>query len=68
MLGRKLKAIRIFRGLTQEQLAEKLGMTSQQVSGVERAESMNTSTLAAFAKALGVTEADIYAFGKSLPE
>jgi transcriptional regulator with XRE-family HTH domain len=50
-----LAAIRRAAGLTQTQLAAKLGVGQAQISKVERQDDMLISTLASYLKALGVT-------------
>jgi transcriptional regulator with XRE-family HTH domain len=50
-----LAAIRRATGLTQTQLAAKLGVGQAQISKVERQDDMLISTLASYLKALGVT-------------
>jgi transcriptional regulator with XRE-family HTH domain len=49
-----LSSIRGAAGLTQVQLAERLGMTQGQVSRTERQADLLLSTLAAYLRALGV--------------
>jgi transcriptional regulator with XRE-family HTH domain len=50
-----LAAIRRATGLTQTELAAKLGVGQAQISKVERQDDMLISTLASYLKALGVT-------------
>lgn len=55
-LGTQLKAIRLKRGLTQEELAETLGMSPRYVAGVERAEyNLSLASIEALAEQLAVT-------------
>lgn len=55
-LGDQLRAIRLVRGLTQEQLAEELGVSPRYLAGVERAErNMSLATVESLAEQLGVT-------------
>ena len=44
-LGRRLKATRLMRGLTLEQLAERSGVSRAMISRVERGESSPTAAL-----------------------
>jgi transcriptional regulator with XRE-family HTH domain len=50
-----LAAIRRATGLTQTEVAAKLGVGQAQISKVERQDDMLISTLASYLKALGVT-------------
>ena len=54
-LGQKIKRLRAYRGLTQENLAEALGKTRSLVSFLERTGNINKYTLQEIAKVLGVT-------------
>ena len=54
-LGKKIKRLRAYRGLTQEGLAEELGKTRSLVSFLERTGNINKYTLEEIAKILGVT-------------
>ncbi|SMX98385.1 helix-turn-helix domain-containing protein [Brevibacterium linens] len=55
-LGEQLRAIRLARGLTQEQLAEELGVSPRYLAGVERAErNMSLATVESLAEQLGLT-------------
>lgn len=55
-LGAQLRALRVARGLSQEQLAEELGVSPRYLAGVERAErNMSLATVEALAEQLGVT-------------
>lgn len=49
------KAARLRSGLTQSGLAEKAGVTQSTISRIEAGQSPGITTLAAIAKALGVT-------------
>ena len=53
--GTKVKRIREFRGLKQEALAVKLGISHQAVSKIEQSEEIEDDKLASIAEALGVT-------------
>lgn len=55
-LGEQLRAIRLARGLTQEQLAEELEVSPRYLAGVERAErNMSLATVESLAEQLGLT-------------
>lgn len=55
-LGSQLRTIRRSRGLTQEQLAEQLGVTPRYLAGVERAErNLSLKSVNDIASQLGVT-------------
>ena len=59
-IGEKLRQVRDFRGLTQAQLAERIGITAATVSKVEAGKwNHDIDLLAAFAKHLEA-EIDIY--------
>jgi DNA-binding XRE family transcriptional regulator len=51
--GAKLRALRVDRGLTQQQLAERLGMTQPEVSRIERRPDAKLSLVRAYVRALG---------------
>jgi len=56
MVGKRIRALRESRGLSQEQLAAKCGCHRTYVGMVERAEkSISVVALSRFAKALGAT-------------
>ena len=60
-LGKKIKALRFKAGLTQEQLAEKLGIAAQSVSKWENAVAMpDITTLPLLAETFGVTIDDLF--------
>ena len=62
-IGDKVKRIRILRGFTQAQIAEKLNITKQAYSQLERSETkMDMERLEQIADALGVSLADIEGF------
>lgn len=55
-LGQQLRTVRQQRGLTQEQLAEQLGVTPRYLAGVERAErNLSLRSVEELAAQLGVT-------------
>lgn len=54
-LGAQLRTLRLERDLTQEQLAEQLGMSPRYVAGVERGEyNLSLASIEALADQLGV--------------
>lgn len=56
-MGEKIKAIRERKKITQEELAERSGISRQTISGIESGKitSVTTSTLESIAKALSVS-------------
>jgi len=52
-VGARLKALRRMRGLTQRQVAERLGMTQPEVSRLERRSDARLSLVRAYVRALG---------------
>jgi transcriptional regulator with XRE-family HTH domain len=54
-IGQKIERIRLFRGIKQEYLAKKLGISQQQVSKIEKQETIEDDMLKQIADALGVT-------------
>lgn len=61
-IGRKISRIRELRGMKQETLAEKLGISQQSVSNLEQSEKVEDDKLEQIAKALGVTKEAIENF------
>jgi transcriptional regulator with XRE-family HTH domain len=60
-LGKKIKQLRLKAGLTQEQLAEKLGIGAQSVSKWENAVAMpDITTLPLLAETFGVSIDDLF--------
>lgn len=60
-LGTRIRALRTASGVTQEQVAESMGVAVSTVSRLERGVSgINTRRLPSLANALGVTVADIF--------
>ena len=60
-LGRRIRELRGIHELTQEQLAERAGITFHYVSAIERGTKAPTvETVAALAEALGVTLSEIF--------
>ena len=61
-LGRKIKRMRLNRGLTQEQLAEAIDVSQRTLSGIEIGENFVTAdTLDKLLKALNTTTEDLFA-------
>jgi len=61
-LGEKIKRMRINRGLTQEQLSEKIDISQRALSAIERGENFVTSeTLDKILSALNTTAEDLFA-------
>ena len=54
-IGRKILQMRELLGVTQESVAEKLGISQQAVSKIEQSETIDITMLDRVAKALGVT-------------
>jgi transcriptional regulator with XRE-family HTH domain len=68
-LGAKIKRLRQKRGLTQEQLAEKVDIATRTLSGVETGENFVTAeTLEKFLTALNVSISELFAFDHIKPQ
>ena len=65
MIGRKLRAARVLRGLTSEDMAGRMGCTRQQISAFERQNSVTTRTLERYAQLLGFSVSEIYDLGSA---
>lgn len=63
-IGRKILRIRELRGMKQEALAQKLGVTQQTVSNMERSEKIEADLLVQVAQILGVTPEAIENFSE----
>ncbi len=63
-IGRKISRIRELRGMKQETLAEKLGISQQSVSHLEQSETIEDDKLEQIAKVLGVTKEAIENFSE----
>ena len=61
-IGRKIGRIRELRGMKQETLAEKLGISQQAVSKIEQSETIENDKLEQIANVLGVTKEGIENF------
>ncbi len=60
-LGQRIKALRKMRGLTQDQLAERVGVDSKHISRLEMSSSLPMmETLAKIADAMGVSIKDFF--------
>lgn len=58
-MGIKIKVLRMYRGLSQDELADKISKTRPLVSYIEQKGKVNAETLRSIAKALNVTVDDI---------
>jgi transcriptional regulator with XRE-family HTH domain len=68
-LGAKIKRLRQKRGLTQEQLAEKVDIATRTLSGVETGENFVTAeTLEKFLTALNVSISELFAIDHIKPQ
>jgi transcriptional regulator with XRE-family HTH domain len=60
LVGRNVKRIRLVKGLTQEQLAEKSGFSQQYISGLEKGQRNPTIiSLYELARSLGVSHIEL---------
>jgi transcriptional regulator with XRE-family HTH domain len=65
-VGKRIKIVRQRSGLTQDQLAEQVGLSSKYISGIERGvENPTMDILLRVAKILGVEPYDLFLFGES---
>ncbi len=65
-VGKRIKTVRQRRALTQDQLAEQVGLSPKYISGIERGvENPTMEILLRVAKALGVEPYDLFLFGES---
>ena len=65
-VGKRIKIVRQRNGLTQDQLAEQVGLSSKYISGIERGvENPTMDILLRVAKMLGVEPYDLFLFGES---
>lgn len=65
-VGKRIKIVRQRSGLTQDGLAEKVGLSPKYISGIERGvENPTMDNLLRLAKALGVEAYDLFLFGES---
>ena len=65
-VGKRIKTVRQRRGLTQDQLAEQVGLSPKYISGIERGvENPTMEILLRVAKALEVEPYDLFLFGES---
>lgn len=68
-LGSKIKRLRQKRGLTQEQLAERIEIAPRTLSGIENGENFLTAeTLEKVVDALNVSGAELFAFDHIKPQ
>lgn len=69
LLGMRIREVRKARGLSQEKLAEKVGVDPKQISRIEGGKSApSLDTLEAIAKHLQVEMKDLFDFHHLLPE
>ena len=65
-VGKRIKIVRQRSGLTQDQLAEEVGLSPKYISGIERGvENPTMDILIRLAKVLGVEPYDLFLFGES---
>lgn len=65
-VGKRIKIVRQRSGLTQDQLAEQVGLSPKYISGIERGvENPTMDILIRLAKVLGVEPYDLFLFGES---
>jgi transcriptional regulator with XRE-family HTH domain len=65
-LGKRIKIVRQRNGLTQDQLAEQVGLSPKYISGIERGvENPTMDILLRVATMLGVEPYDLFLFGES---
>ena len=65
-MGKRIKIVRQRSGLTQDQLAELVGLSPKYISGIERGvENPTMDILLRIAKALEVEPYDLFLFGES---
>jgi transcriptional regulator with XRE-family HTH domain len=65
-VGKRIKIVRQRNGLTQDQLAEQVGLSPKYISGIERGvENPTMDILIRLAKMLGVEPYDLFLFGES---
>mgnify|MGYP001191846828 FL=1 len=65
-VGKRIKIVRQQNGLTQDQLAEHVGLSPKYISGIERGvENPTMDILLRVAKILGVEPYDLFLFGES---
>ena len=65
-VGKRIKIVRQRNGLTQDQLAEQLGLSTKYISGIERGvENPTMDILLRVAKMLRVEPYDLFLFGES---
>ena len=68
-LGTKIKRLRIKRGLTQEQFAEKIDIATRTLSGIETGENFVTSeTLDRMLNVLDISSSELFAFDHIKPQ
>lgn len=64
--GQRVRALRLARGLSQEELAFKVGIHRTYIGGVERGErNPSLKNIAAIARALNITLRELFSFNNS---
>lgn len=66
-IGRKIERIRSMKGIKQETLAEKIGISQSALSKIEQSEKVDETKLMAIAEALGVSVETIRNFNEDGP-
>lgn len=65
-VGKRIKAVRQRNGLTQDQLAEQVGLSSKYISGIERGvENPTMDILIRVVKVLGIEPYNLFLFGET---
>ena len=62
LVGRNVRRVRLAKGLTQEQLADRSGFSQQYISDLERGRRNPTRSLFELAQALAVNHTDLITF------
>lgn len=69
LVGRRVRMLRKLRGLSQEALAERVGVSAETISNIERAQHPPTiPTLELLMGALGVTPSEFFAANANLQD
>lgn len=63
-IGKKIKVVRIYKGISQEELADKIDRTRALVAHIEQSGKVNTNTLENIIRVLGVTKDELENFGE----
>jgi len=62
LVGKKIKLLRALKGLTQDELADRINKTRALVSHIEQTGKVNNYTLTSIIKVLGISEEDFERF------